>query len=63
MIKIEDIKTFNLCMWKTLITDFFESAENYLKNGIGFILWDSKPDSFAVRNTIIKFYQLPINLR
>jgi GNAT superfamily N-acetyltransferase len=47
IIKIEDIKTFNLCMWKTLITGFFGSAENYLKNGIGFILWDSKNQIIA----------------
>ena len=31
MIKIEDIKTFNLCMWKTLITDFFGSPRTLLK--------------------------------
>jgi GNAT superfamily N-acetyltransferase len=38
--KIEDIEMFNLCLWKSLITDIFGSAENYLKNGIGFIFWD-----------------------
>lgn len=39
--KIEDIETFNLCLWKPLMTSIFGSAENYLKHGIGFILWDS----------------------
>jgi len=39
--KIDDIETFNLCMWKPLMTDIFGSAENYLTNGIGFVLWDA----------------------
>lgn len=38
--KIDDAETFNLCIWKSLMTDIFGSVENYLKNGIGFILWD-----------------------
>jgi hypothetical protein len=39
--KIENIETFELSMWKSLMTAIFGSAENYLKNGMGFILWDS----------------------
>lgn len=45
--KIEDIETYNLCLWKSLMTDIFGGIENYLKNGIGFILWDTDNQMIA----------------
>jgi len=45
--KIEDEKIFNLCMWKSLVVNIFGNAENYLKNGMGFILWDSQKQLIA----------------
>lgn len=39
--KIINHATFDLCQWKPLITDIFGSAENYFKNGLGFIFWDT----------------------
>lgn len=40
--KIEDEETFDLCIWKPLIISIFGDTENYLKNGMGFILWDAQ---------------------
>lgn len=40
--KIEDLETFDLCLWKPLLIGFFGTAENFLKNGIGYILWDAQ---------------------
>jgi len=45
--KIEDVETYNLCLWNPLITDIFGSAENYLQNGIGFIFWDASNQMIA----------------
>lgn len=39
--QIKDEETFNLCIWKRLILDIYLDAKTYLKNGIGFILWDA----------------------
>ncbi len=45
--KIEDIETYNLCLWKPLMTAIFGSAENYLQNGVGYIFWDTHKQMIA----------------
>jgi hypothetical protein len=39
--KIADESTFDLCLWKSLITSFFGNTDHYLKHGIGFVLLDT----------------------
>lgn len=38
--KIDNESTFDLCIWKTLMLEIYNTKENYLKNAIGFVLWD-----------------------
>jgi GNAT superfamily N-acetyltransferase len=45
--KIEDSYMFNLCIWKPLMVDIFGSSQNYLRKGIGFVLWDSRNELVA----------------
>lgn len=40
--RIDTTAMFELCLWKDLILDIYKNAQNYLKNGFGFILWDEE---------------------
>ncbi|MDO8954050.1 MAG: GNAT family N-acetyltransferase [Gammaproteobacteria bacterium] len=38
---IKDKAMFNLCIWKKIMLETYLTPENYLKNAIGFVLWDA----------------------
>ncbi|MBA2710255.1 MAG: GNAT family N-acetyltransferase [Tatlockia sp.] len=40
LLPIKDEKLLSLCQWNSFMTSCYGNTENYLKNSIGFVLWD-----------------------